>query len=264
MGPTTQRTTPLAGSHLVPDLAPGTGRYRLRFARTLEDLDAVCRLRFQVFNLELDEGLDASYSTGLDRDQFDAQCQHLMVVEEATGEVVGTYRLQVAESARAGAGFYSESEFDFSAMPPTFLDSAVELGRACIAKEHRGRNVLFMLWRGLVAYVRGNDRRYFFGCSSLTSRNPDEGLAAYLQLKRSGHVHAELNAPPRPDYVCQPDTKTPPFGYVEIPTLFSLYLRFGAKVASPPAIDREFGTIDFLTVFDLERLDPRVLTAFAR
>ena len=47
---------------------------------------------FLVFNLELNEGLESSYSTLRDEDPFDAICDHLLVENKDTGEVVGTYQ----------------------------------------------------------------------------------------------------------------------------------------------------------------------------
>jgi putative hemolysin len=237
--------------------------YRLRFARTEEDLEAVGRLRFEIFNLELGEGLDASFEHGIDRDPFDDQCQHLMVIEEASQRVVGTYRLQVAESAMSGAGFYSETEFDLSTLPREVRSNAIELGRACVARAHRSKSVLFLLWRGLAAYVLWNKRRYFFGCSSLTSQDTDLGLATYDWLRARGHVHPTIAVTPHPGRGCEASGRTLGDIKVEIPTLFGIYLRYGALALGPPAIDREFGTIDFLTLLDVDVVDPKTFQSFA-
>lgn len=241
---------PLPGQPLIPDLAETHGRYRVRFARTAADLERVQRLRFQVFNLELGEGLAESYATGRDEDLFDEQCQHLLVEETRTGEAVGTYRMQVADSALSGIGFYSAGEFDVRALPERVLLESVELGRACVVKEHRSKKVLFLLWRGLAEYVMHNRKRSLFGCSSLTSQDPAEGWRCYLQLEADGRVHPTLRAEPLPAVAClRPSDLRGP--RVEIPTLFHIYLRHGASVLGPPAIDREFGTIDFLTFLEV-------------
>lgn len=249
----------LSDQEAIPSLDETQGRYRVRFARSAEELDAICRLRFEVFNLELGEGLETSYAQGRDRDEFDVQCQHLMVSETQTGRVIGTYRMQVAEAARAGAGFYSDGEFDLSGLPDRVLMDTVELGRACVAKDHRNRIALFLLWRGLFAYLAWHRKQIFFGCSSLTSQRPPEGRATYLHLLREGHVHTELRVQPRPGYECVDDgagdlaDET-----VKIPKLFSLYLRYGARVLGPAAIDRQFGTIDFLTLLDVSQIDRKM------
>ena len=251
-------TLPLPDLAAVPDLDEVQGRYRLRFARTEGDLDAIYRLRFEVFNVELGEGLQESYRTGRDQDPFDRQCQHLLVEEDATGAVVGTYRMQIAEAASRGRGFYSAGEFDLSGLPPEILQRAAELGRACVDATHRNRKVLFLLWRGLIAYLLHHGKRCFFGCSSLTSQDPAEGVSAYRHLLAIGAVHPQLRVQPLPGLECEagPDARLP---RVEIPKLFGLYLRYGAWVLGPPAIDREFGTIDFLTYVDIGELDERTL-----
>lgn len=236
----------------------------MRFARTWEDLEAVQRLRYEVFNLELGEGLASSEETGLDQDPFDLQCQHLMVIEEATDHVIGTYRLQVSDSALAARGFYSDQEFDLSKLPDAVRNDAVELGRACILREHREKRVLFLLWTGLANYILWNKKRYFFGCSSLTSQDPNEGLSAYHQLLESGDVWREFAVPPRAGWECELSDKPLEPRHVKIPPLFAIYLRYGAKVCGPPAIDREFKTIDFLTLLDLNNVDEQTLAGFTR
>jgi putative hemolysin len=248
----------------APPLDELRGSYRLRFARDEEDVRRCCRLRYEVFNLELGEGLEASAITGLDEDPFDPICHHLMVLEERTGEVVGTYRMQTREMALAGQGFYSAGEYDLSTIPEAMLREAVELGRAAILKEHRDRSVLSLLWRGLVAYQRWTDTRYLFGCSSLTSQDPEEGLRCHDYLARMGHMHPGFEARPLPGYVCEVEGHETFTGEYPIPKLFGFYLRYGAKLCSPPALDRYFGTIDFLTWMDGRSMVGRLKDAFAK
>jgi putative hemolysin len=148
----------LAGALPPRDLREGA--YRVRFARNLAELDDVLRLRFEVFNLELGEGFESSFATGRDEDDFDLTCHHLIVEDEASGRIVGTYRLQTPEMAAAGHGLYTATEYDLSVMPAGVLGQAVEVGRACIHREHRGRQVLYLLWRGLALYMAHNGLRY--------------------------------------------------------------------------------------------------------
>ena len=221
-------------------------------------------MRYEVFNLELGEGLSESEATGIDSDPFDEQCNHLLVIEEATGNIVGTYRMQTVEMARAGAGFYSESEFDLSGLPDELVEQAIELGRACVAKAHRNKIVLFLLWRGLMAYVLWNRKRYLFGCSSLTSQDPNEGYWAFETLERDGHVEHEWLCRPVTAYTCDaPGYVSTPAAY-SFPSLFSTYLRHGARICSPPALDRFFGTIDFLTLLDETKFERRLAEVFAQ
>lgn len=225
-------------------------RYRVRLAQGGADLRAAQLLRFMVFNLELQEGLDQSYHTCLDADRFDPVCDHLLVEEVPTQVVVGTYRLQTGRKARENLGYYSEQEFDFGPFEP-FRGETLELGRACIHADHRTFGVLSLLWRGIAAYARQQGTRYLLGCSSLTSQDEAAGAAVYQRLQ------ARLAPPawrtlPVPAYACRLDVVAP--AAPELPRLLQAYVSLGARICGPPAIDREFKTIDFLTLLDLDSL----------
>ena len=226
--------------------------YRLRLATTPEDLHAAQRLRFEVFNLELGEGLAASHALGRDEDAYDAYCDHLLVEQEDTGEVVGTYRLQTGQLAAAHLGYYSEQEFDFAPYEPLRCE-LVELGRACVHRDHRHLGVLGLLWRGIVIYALDRQARYLIGCSSLTSQNPAIGAATHAYFKDKGFAaEPHLLTLPTPAFACSLDIIAA--SYPPPPKLLRTYLSIGAKICGPPAIDREFGTIDFLTLLDLHTL----------
>jgi putative hemolysin len=249
-------------SESIPPLEITEGSYLVRFARTREEVDAALKLRFEVFNLELGEGLESSYQTGRDKDEFDDTCHHLIVLDTRSDAIVGTYRMQTGEMA-ARKGFYSASEFVLSEFPPEVLSGAVELGRACVAESHRNTQVLFLMWKGIAAYVTYNRKRYLFGCCSLTSQNENEGLRVFELLAKSGHAHTELYTMPVPGFECIAKDSTPGDSReVSIPKLFRIYLRFGARVCGPPAIDRLFKTIDFLVLFDIEEMDAQSRRTF--
>lgn len=250
----------------VPPGAIEQGRYRARFAANEADLDAILRLRFEVFNLELGEGFASSFETGRDEDQFDRTCHHLLVEDTAkAGLVVGTYRMQTHEMALDG-GFYSAGEFDLSNLPPDVLEQSVEVGRACISREHRNRQILFLLWKGLARYMTWNRKRFLFGCCSLTSQDGCEGAAALAHLRREGQMHPTVVLPPRPGFECVCDrsevVQAAETGTYDLPLLFRTYLRYGALVCGPPAIDRDFKTIDFLVLFDVQAMEPRTFHLF--
>lgn len=236
--------------------------YVLRFAADLADLRAVQRLRFEVFNLELGEGLGCAYDLERDEDRFDAACHHLMVIEREGGAVVGTYRMQTADMARAGCGFYSATEFDMSALSPEVLAQGVEVGRACVAREHRTGRVIALLWQGLARYMSWERKRYLFGCSSVPARSRAVGHRLYQQLSTNHALMAsEHRVRPRAELDCAgaavDDVEAP-----ALPPLFEGYIRLGAQVCGPPAIDPEFGTVDFFVMLDLHRLDPRARRFF--
>lgn len=232
--------------------------YRVRLAGSEADVRAAQFLRFVVFNLELREGLEAAYETCLDSDRFDAVCDHLLVENAATGEVVGTYRLQTGSAAARNHGYYSEQEFEFAPYGP-LRPHLIELGRACIQEDHRNFTVLNLLWKGIAQYAANHDAFYLIGCSSLTSLDPGLGAAAYEQLKDS-LVEEPFRTRPTPAFLCPMETVsrvTP-----KIPRLLGAYLTVGAKICGPPALDREFKTIDFLTLMDLRQLSPRAMQRF--
>jgi len=237
-----------------------TDNYLLTTARIALDLEATQRLRYEVFNLELGEGLVESRLTRLDADRFDPVCDHLLVREIESGEVVGTYRLQSGASAARNLGYYSEIEFDFAPFE-AFRSQTIELGRACVARAHRNQTVIALLWKGIVAYTRLHGGRYLVGCSSLTSQDPAAGLAAF-----TAHLEKHLAPPPwrtspQPGWACESAvTVSSP----KIPRLMSAYLALGAWICGAPAIDREFKTIDFLTCLDLTILPPRVMRKFLK
>jgi putative hemolysin len=268
----------LATLAAAPELRVRQGRYQARFARTREELDEIQQLRFAVFNLELGEGLASSYATRRDQDPFDEACHHLLVEDLTSNRVIGTYRMQTWEMAEAALGFYSAGEFGLEALPPEVMVRGVEVGRACIEREHRSRQVLFLLWKGLAGYVMHFGKRYLFGCCSVSTQDPAAGLSLYGRLVEERRLHPELHVEPRPGFECllaagegagDPLVAGPamraaagPAAAVEVPTLFGTYLRYGALVCGPPAIDREFKTIDYFVILDVTALDPRTFRTF--
>ena len=249
----------------LPPIDRPAGSYRLRYGSTPADLERVQRLRFEVFNRELGEGLEANWATGLDADPWDELFHHIVIEHVPSGAVVGSYRLQTGDMAEMYGGFYAEAEFDLRRLPRTLLRDAVEIGRACVAAEHRNGRVINLLWRGIAAYLLWNGHRYLFGCCSLPTRDTSVGMSAWQQLKREGFVSRAHSVAPQAGLGCDiPGEPARPLGRNELPALFQSYLRLGAEVCGPPAIDADFGTIDFLVLLDLERLAPRTRTMFFR
>ena len=246
------------------------GRYRLRLAQGVEDREAACRLRFKVFNIEMGEGLERSYETGIDTDHFDVFCEHLLVEDKNDGRVVGTYRMQSGSTAAMNLGYYSAQEFEFAPYEPLRRD-ILELGRASIDREHRTPEVLTLLWRGIAQYAHEMGLRYLIGCSSLNSKDPAEGWLMYRELERY-RVSPEFETVPTAAYECpieqagrdtqiSPDPQNPSTP-IKVPKLLKTYLTIGARICAPPAWDREFGTIDFLTLLDLKMLSPAARNRF--
>ena len=240
-------------------LVSAPSQYAVRLTRAPEDIQAAQALRFQVFNLELNEGLAHSYTTGLDADPYDAVCDHLIVEHSASQQIVGTYRLQTGANAAANLGYYCQQEFEFAVYEP-WRKEIVELGRACVHRQHRNLFVLGLLWKGIADYASGRDCRYLVGCSSLTSQEPATGASAYTELCRNHLAETPWRTKPLPNHECPLEavTEEP----VTIPKLLRAYLTVGAKICGPPALDPHFKTIDFLTLLDIESLSPATRERF--
>lgn len=220
--------------------------YQARLATTPVEIQCAQALRFEVFNLELNEGLLESFDFGLDADAFDAVCAHLIVEHTATGKIIGTYRMQTGLSAKQHLGYYSEREFDFAPFEP-MRTQMLELGRACISADHRNFAVLNLLWKGIASYAENHGTRYLIGCSSLTSQDKALGATAYQAMSARWATNS-WQTRPQPGFEC---IATPSGEAPKIPRLLSAYLALGASICSPPAIDRAFKTIDFLTMLDV-------------
>lgn len=273
----------LASGPAKPRVHAEVGRYSLRLAENAEDRDAACRLRFRVFNIELGEGLESSYRMGRDTDRYDLCCEHLLVGDKLEDNparrIVGTYRMQSGATAGRNLGYYSEQEFNFApyeALRPGIL----ELGRAWIDREHRTAEVLTLLWRGIAQYANDMGLRYLIGCSSINSQDPAEGWQMYSQLERCW-VLPEFETAPTAAYACPiepqgapaqpspcpsdrslPSPPASPPTQCKVPKLLRTYLAIGARIAAPPAWDRAFGTIDFLTLLDLKLLSTSARNRF--
>lgn len=260
-----QRESAFYSGDDVPKKEIVDGRYITRFAQTPEEIDAALHLRFEVFNLELNEGLDVSFIAERDEDEFDATCHHLIVIDRLTNKVVGTYRVRTLEAAKTAFGFYSAGEFTLEDLPLRILTESMEIGRACIAREHRNFRVLFLLWKGLAMYSAFKRKRFFFGCCSLPTQDCAEGRRALRQLVRDGHFHPALCVSPREDFACDTEDILADINEeIKLPKLFDTYLRIGAKVCGGPAIDREFKTIDFFVIIDTENISEKYYGMFFR
>jgi len=233
--------------------------YAARLAQNPAEVRAAQSLRFEVFNLELNEGLEGSYASRLDEDMFDPVCDHLLVEHLPTRQIVGTYRLQTGINAKKHLGYYCAREFAFDIFEP-LRGEMIELGRACVHRQHRNLVVLGMLWKGIADYARQRGAHYLIGCSSLTSQDPAEGASTYAALCRKHLAAPVWRTHPLPAFDCSMDHLTAEPG--SIPKLLRAYLSIGAKICGPPALDRQFKTIDFLTLLDLKTLSPLVRQRF--
>lgn len=233
------------------------GRMEVRLASMPEEVEAAQRLRFEVFNKEQGVGLWSATASGLDRDEFDAHCDHLLVIDHEAGRVVGTYRL-LPQDRVPPFGFYSETEFDLSQVKASGL-RLLELGRSCVAAGYRDGRTLDLLFHGIGAYIRRTSSQAVMGCASIHGRDVDVLRQIYATLLRDGLVAAAgLEAHPRPTHavpgVDVPPENLDPTALDHLPPPFRTYLKLGARVCGLPAYDPLFGTTDFFVLLDKTRI----------
>jgi len=251
--------------HIVePAVLVDTGNFYIKLATNHEEIEKAQRLRYEVFNLEQERGLKTAEKYGIDFDEFDEYCLHLLAVEKATGNVVGTYRAHLGCIANSAKGFYSSKEYEIHGLYH-IADKCLELGRTCVSPEHRSGAVIALLWSGITELLVRANLRYMLGCVSLAGTDPAFGWALYEYLAKKSAVSKEFTVIPRPGFIL----KRPPNGEVEvllsnesalkkkIPPLFKGYLHLGGLICGEPALDSEFGTIDFFILVDVTKAPAR-------
>ena len=206
-------------------LVSAPSHYATRLARNAEEIRAAQVLRFEVFNLELHEGLASSHVTGLDADPFDEVCDHLLVEHKPSGNIVGTYRLQTGLNAKAHLGYYCAQEFHFDVFEP--LRPGNHPGGPAHAPYHSPATgnlvVLGLLWKGIADYAKARGGRYLMGCSSLTSQDAAVGSSRPTPSLCHKHLVApQWRTTPLPAYECSLNhVAAEP---VKIPKLLRAYL----------------------------------------
>ncbi|MGW3832260.1 GNAT family N-acetyltransferase [Streptomyces microflavus] len=235
--------------------------YRVSLATGQEDVRAAQHLRHQVFAGELGARLEGP-EPGIDSDAFDAYCDHLLVRETATGEVVATYRLLPPDRARIAGRLYAESEFDLTRLAP-IRDDLVEVGRSCVHPAHRDGAVIALVWAGLARYMERSGHTWLAGCCSLPLADGGTLAARSWNTVRTAHLAPEEYwvTPHRLwDSSAHPDAG--PGSRAGLPPLLRGYLRLGAWVCGAPAYDPEFNVADLYVLLSLRRTDPRYLRHF--
>ncbi|MEU7514121.1 GNAT family N-acyltransferase [Streptomyces sp. NPDC042898] len=238
---------------------PAPPRYVVGLARDQEDVRAAQRLRHQVFAGELGARLDGP-EPGIDSDAFDAYCDHLLVRDEATGEVVGTYRILPPERAAVAGRLYSESEFDLTRLAPVRHD-LVEVGRSCVHPAHRNGAVISLIWAGLARYMTRTGHNWLAGCCSIPLADGGTLAAATWDTVKAKHLAPEEYWV-TPHKLWNSDGVARPEGRTELPPLLRGYLRLGAWVCGAPAHDPDFGVADLYVLLSLRRTNPRYLNHF--
>ena len=231
-------------------------RLSVSLARSSADVEDALRLRYKVFAEELGARIDSD--DGLDRDSFDDWCDHLIVRDDDSLRVIGTYRVLPPHRARQLGRLYAESEFDLSRLAH-LRESMLEIGRSCVHRDYRKGPAIMLLWAGLAQYMRCNGYRHMVGCAS-ASLADGGAQAAALRDSLQGHLaDPEYRVFPRLPF---PHERFQRAAQCEMPPLIRGYIRLGAQICGEPAWDPDFNTADFLVWLSLERLNPRYARHF--
>lgn len=203
------------------------------------------RLRYDVFASE--PGYELTSTS--DADRFDEFCDHLLVREDSSGELVGCYRMLPPPGAIASGGLYTATEFDISALDE-LRPSLVEMGRAVVRADHRNGAVVLLMWAGILAYLDRCDYDYVTGCVSVPLAQ-SRGVRDFVLRRYPSPYRVKPYRPAPLDGAAQ--------ARAEIPPLMRGYLRLGARVCGEPAHDPDFGVADFMALLDKRQADTRYL-----
>ena len=229
------------------------GHFTVKTVQSKRELWQVMTLRYEVFHREYK---NKKIPFGLDRDRFDAQADHLAIIDNRINKIVGTYRLI---SDRRTNDFYSKTEFDISDLLAR-EGGKVELSRACIHKDYRNGAVITLLWRGIIEYLNQSGARWLFGMASVKTVSPDELAAIYKSLEEEGAVNTALQIRALGgyrinDFPCRLKVAEVTMeSKAMVPTLLRSYLRAGAVVVGDPAIDLDFNCGDLFVVLDVSKM----------
>ena len=239
-----------------------TGKISVSWARHQDEVRAAQRLRYQVFAVEMGAALPITVP-GHDIDLFDDYCEHLLVRNEASSEVIGTYRVLTPTQAKRAGSTYSDTEFDLTRLR-SLRERMVELGRSCVHRDHRSGGVILALWGALAEFMARNQLDTMIGCASIPMQagGTTSGQAAasiWRQVKQTHLAPIEYHVTPR---LALPVDRLDDSLDIEPPALIRGYLRLGAKVLGAPAWDPDFNSADLPMMMRIADLAPRYLKHF--
>jgi putative hemolysin len=229
------------------------GHFTVKTVQSKRELWQVMTLRYEVFHREYKH---KKIPFGLDRDRFDAEADHLAIIDNRINRIVGTYRLISGDRT---TNFYSKTEFDITDLLAR-EGGKVELSRACIHKDYRNGAVITLLWRGIIEYLNQSGARWLFGMASVKTINPGELAAVYKTLEAEGAVDASVRIKALEGYRINNFARSLEAATVTeeskamVPALLRSYLRAGAVVVGDPAIDMDFNCGDLFVVLDVSKM----------
>ncbi|HPE60862.1 MAG: GNAT family N-acetyltransferase [Thiothrix sp.] len=224
----------------------------VELASTPEQVLESQRLRYRIFAGEQGALLENAHE-GIDRDHHDDWCQHLLVRDNRSTELVGSTRILSTPDARRAGSFYSEAEFDLRTLFPHLHGNVIEIGRTCIHPDYRNGTGISLLWSGLAHFIETRQVDYLFGCASISMQDGGAQVMAIMDSLRARHLApAELRVTPRLRV-----RHTPPACQVSLPPLLKAYLRLGAWIGGEPCLDPDFNVADVFILLDIRCLNPR-------
>jgi len=243
---------------IVQTEKPKKPAFQIVWASTPGEIKEAQRLRYKVFAEEMGANLPSN-TEGLDIDEFDSYCDHLLIRDQDSLKVVGTYRVLPPHKAQEIGRLYSDSEFDLSRIDH-LRPKLVELGRSCVHQDYRSGAVIMALWSGLAQYMQKNGYEIMLGCASIPMADGGHFAASlYNSLGNDQMAPTEFHAFPR---LPLPLDKLNGGLDVQPPPLIKGYLKLGAKICSAPAWDPDFNTADLLTMLRISEINPRYAKHF--
>ncbi len=231
-------------------------QFHVSMARHQDEVREAQRLRWKVFADEMGARLSGP-EAGVDSDFYDAHCEHLLVRDPDSGEVVGTYRILSPDAAKLVGSYYSENEFDLTRLQH-LRPRMVELGRSCVHADYRSGGVITLLWAGLAGYMLKSGHEYLIGCASIGMADGGHNAAGIWHATKERHLGPiEWRVFPR----CPlPLDALKSAAAPVLPPLVKGYLRLGAQVCGEPAWDPDFNSADLPILLSMKNLNP----AYAR
>jgi len=230
-------------------------RFEVGFAANRQEVLETQQLRYRIFAGELGAKIDG----GIDHDQYDPFCRHLLVRETETGKVIACTRILTGDRASDAGGFYSESEFDL-AMLDSLPGRVLEIGRTCVDADYRSGAVIATLWQGIASYIINHGYDYLFGCASIGLEDGGAQAHAILEQIRAKHLAPDRQRVrpfiPLPAADARPDEK------FKMPPLLKAYLSLGAKACGEAYWDRDFNCADVFMLLNVADLNPRYARHF--
>jgi len=228
------------------------GRYTVKTADSFYEVSQALALRYQVFHREFQNKV---IPFGSDWDELDLISDHLIIKDNNTEEVVGTYRLICNLFCNS---FYSVNEFQCESFVLS-PDIKVELSRAAIDSRYRNGITLSLLWKGITQYIQETSADYLFGCSSINTMEINSVFHLLGLLSEMNVALNQFSVLPKEEYcrknrihfINQKKVTT-------IPPLLLSYLRAGARVSLTPAWDYDFHCVDLFTLMKTDQLKKNI------